>query len=191
MNATPGNLEFENDRSVASQRSFWNMCTHCVLCVMQANCVLCVCSLFSKRVPGRDWGTRSGPPHGQWLPALWLTLALRQNTANVSHFTLPSRVPLGVWQLRRDGLRSFYRFQPLTAHAHSRNARCFDPKCKSSGVVVSPKEMFMNAAAIPVSRSDRIHQWGGGSDPHFRMRYHFTLSFHDLCIISKNRPRVW
>lgn len=33
-----------------------------------------------------------------------------------------------------------------------------DPNAK--GVVVSPKEVFMNAAAaaIPVSRSDRIHQ---------------------------------
>lgn len=35
------------------------------------------------------------------------------------------------------------------------------PYAKSSGVVVSPKEVFMNAAAaaaIPVSRSDPVHQ---------------------------------
>ena len=32
-------------------------------------------------------------------------------------------------------------------------------KCKASGVVVSPKEVFMNAAAaIPETRSGRIHQ---------------------------------
>ncbi len=34
---------------------------------------------------------------------------------------------------------------------------------------MSPKEVFMNAAAaIPETRSARIHQWGSGSYPHFR-----------------------
>lgn len=57
-------------------------------------------------------------------------------------------------------------------------------KCKASGVVVSPKEVFMNAAAaIPETRSGRIHQWGGGSSPHCRKWYHLTQSFQDFCMM--------
>lgn len=46
---------------------------------------------------------------------------------------------------------------------------CFVTPKQSSGVVVSPKEVFMDAAAAtPESRSARIHQWGGDSYPHSR-----------------------
>ena len=45
----------------------------------------------------------------------------------------------------------------------------FETPKQSSGVVVSPKEVFMNAAAaIPETRSGRSHQWGSDKDPHFR-----------------------
>lgn len=46
---------------------------------------------------------------------------------------------------------------------------CLVTPKQSSGVVVSPKEVFMNAAAaIPESRAGRIHQWGSDNYPHFR-----------------------
>lgn len=58
---------------------------------------------------------------------------------------------------------------------------------QSSRAVVSSKEVFMNAAAaIPETRSARIHQWVSDSYPHFRKWYHLTLSFQNFCMISKN-----
>lgn len=101
---------------------------------------------------------------------------------------LPFRVPLGAWQLRRDAPCSFYLFQPLSTHVNNRNSFSDPPKKQSSGFVVSPKEVFMNAAAaaIPETRSARIHQWGSDSYPHFRKWYHLTLSFQDFCMISRN-----
>lgn len=102
----------------------------------------------------------------------WLTTdGSYQPTDNLfKKIKLPSRVPRGAWQLRPHAPHSCYLFRPLsTPRARQGRCRwCWGDSCrvvtpkskfKASGVVVSPKEVFMNAAAaIPETRSGRIHQ---------------------------------
>lgn len=151
-------------------------------------------SVFSSRSRGtwaqHSWrGAAGSSPRGQYVPGVWLTVD-GSNTrvqCSVSPVDLPSRVPLGAWQSHRLALSSFYLYQPLSTHVHNRKMLRLEIPKQSSGVVVSPKEVFMNAAAaFPQSRSALCHQTGWRSYPHSLDWYHFTLSFQGWSITPKN-----